>query len=232
MKLLKRNRRYFCTDINSVKKGTAYLSQITGYRPRSAGTTVQIRIITAGTGIHGCAQHEICRKRVGSAYPGNMNHLILQRLPEKFQTTSGKLRHLIQKQHTPVGQRNLTGSWIASPTGQRIGSACMMRTAERSLVDQRMVSGQEPRNTIYFGKLQLLFKAYSRHNRRQPSGKHSFSGSRRSYKQYIMKSTHCNFCCPLCTFLSFNVRKIQLIPFLSGFRFLLLFSLYIGFRII
>ena len=232
MELLKRNRRYFCTDINSVKKGAAYFSQITGYRPRSAGTTVQIRIVTAGTGIHGCAQHKICRKRVGSANPGNMNHLILQRLPQKFQTTSGKLRHLIQKQHTSVGQRDLPGSWITSPTSQRIGSACVMRTAERSLADQRMVSGQKSGNTIYFGKFQLLFKAYSRHNRRQPSGKHSFSSSRWSYKQYIMKSTHCNFCSPLCTFLSFNVCKIQLIPFLSVFLFRLFFSLYVGFRII
>lgn len=62
---------------------------------RRAGTPVHIRIAPAGTGIHCCHQHKICRKQVAPLAPGDPHLPVLQGLPQDLQDTFLKFREFI-----------------------------------------------------------------------------------------------------------------------------------------
>lgn len=65
-----------------------------------AGAPVPVRVIAAGTRVHGCGQKKICRKFIISVDSGNINLSLFQRLAQDLQGCSGKFRQFIQKQNT------------------------------------------------------------------------------------------------------------------------------------
>lgn len=71
-----------------------------------------------------------------------MDHLIFQWLPEDFQTSSGELRHLIQKQYPSVCQRDFARPGIPSAACQGLRRAGMVWTSKWSDTDQRIFCWQ------------------------------------------------------------------------------------------
>ena len=59
---------------------------------------------------------------------------ILQRLAQHLQCVAGKLRQLIQKQHTVVGQADLAGAGHCAAARNGCGADTVVGAAERSLL--------------------------------------------------------------------------------------------------
>src|SRR6202000_1294309 len=64
-------------------------------------------------------------------------------------------------------------------------------------------------NAVYFGRLQRLMKAQRRQDGREPSGKHSLTGARRTNQDGIVTARGSNFKRPLDAFLAFYITEIE-----------------------
>ncbi len=71
----------FRTDIHPIQERLADLPKILLNLRRRAGTSVKVRIIPAGAGIHGTDQYEVCRKYEVPLTSCNPDLPFFQRLP-------------------------------------------------------------------------------------------------------------------------------------------------------
>ena len=134
--------------------------------------------MTTGTGIHSCTENKMCRKIIISVNSGNVDHLIFHRLPQNLQTSSGKLRHFIQKQHPSVCQSNFSWSGIPPASCQCLCRAGMMRTPKWSVADQGIMGRKKSCNAVDFGQFQPFFKRQGGHDPRNPSCHHGLPCTR------------------------------------------------------
>ena len=77
----------------------------------------------APAGIHGAHQHEPAGQGQGAGGTGDGDHAVLQGLAQGLQRRLVKLRQLVQKQDTVVGQRDLPGGTVPPPdrdTGEAV----------------------------------------------------------------------------------------------------------------
>ena len=115
-------------------------------------------------------------------YTADGDSAILQRLAQHLQRVAGKLRQLIQKQHTVVGQTDLAGAGYRPAAHDGRGADAVVRAAERPLPDKPGAAPQKPRHRVDRACFQRFLIAQRRQNTRQPLGKHRLSGSRRAYE--------------------------------------------------
>ena len=97
---------------------------------------VILAVMTAGTGVHCCYQHERSRIVDGLLGAGYRNMTVLERLPHDLQRHPVKFRQLVQKEHAVMGKRYLTGVRIGTSSHERHIRNGVMRRTERSLYDQ------------------------------------------------------------------------------------------------
>ena len=77
-------------------------------------------------------------------YAADGDLAILQRLAQHFQCVAGKLRQLIQEQHTVVGQTDLAGAGYGPTAHDGRGADTVVRAAERPLPDKPGAAPQKP----------------------------------------------------------------------------------------
>ena len=98
---------------------------------RSAAAPGSVRIIAAAAGIHGADQHNVCRVTVDAAASHKPDHLLFQRLTQRFQRFSLKFRQLVQKWF--MGSGILYNSQIPASC---MGEFCSLEPeAEKTLQD-------------------------------------------------------------------------------------------------
>ena len=89
-------------DIDPVQQWTGDFFLIPGNIPGPAGALMEIVLFspeTAGTGVLGRHQDEQGRIGQGRLEPADGDHPVFKRLPEHFQSTTGKFRQFIQKKY-------------------------------------------------------------------------------------------------------------------------------------
>ena len=139
---------------------------------------------------------------------GYRHRTALKRLPEHVERILAVFRQLVEKQHSPVGQRNFAGPGIGSASDQRHIRYCVVRLAERSLRYQPLAS-EHPRHAVNFGHFQRLVRLKGREYGRNALGEHGLAASWRADEQQVVCACRRDFNGPLGVLLPFDVGEIQ-----------------------
>jgi hypothetical protein len=119
--------------------------------------------------------------------------MVLKRLAQNFEHVARKLRQLVQKQQTIVRQRHLARPRNdASANQPGIGDG-VVRRAERALRHQAGSRVEHAGYGVNLGGFQRFVEGERRENRRQPLGKHGFSGAGRADHENVMAAGRGNF---------------------------------------
>ena len=90
--LRKADGRNVRAQIDAVQKRLRKFTQIMGYLSGSTPASVHVRIVAAGTWIHGGYEHETGRENIRAGSPGKTDDLVFHRLSEGFQGSPGEFR--------------------------------------------------------------------------------------------------------------------------------------------
>ena len=87
-----------------------------------------------------------------------------------------------------MGQRDFAGPWDRSAADQRLGGCRMVRRADRALVHQRDVVGQQSQRGVNARRFERFGARKRRQNSRDSLGEHRFAGPWRTDHQEIVTS--------------------------------------------
>ena len=107
-------------------------------------------------------QREPGRKRERPRRPAQGHLPVLQRLPQHLQGAGGKLRQLVEEQHTPVRQTHFTRTRPRTAADQPGAARPMMRRPKRPLPQQGCVGWQQPAHTVDLRGLVSLIRSSSK----------------------------------------------------------------------
>ena len=142
---------------------------------------------------------------------GYRHRTALKRLAQDVERILAVFRQLVEKQHTPVGQRNFTGPGIRPAADQRHIGHRMMRLAERPLRNQPLAA-EHPRHAVNFGHFQRLVRLEGREYGRNALGEHSLAASGRADEQQVVRASRRDLDSPLGVLLPLDVGEVQNAP--------------------
>ncbi|KPL80198.1 hypothetical protein SE18_24380 [Herpetosiphon geysericola] len=85
--------------------------------------------------------------------------MIFKWLAQDFEHLLAKFRHFVEKQHAPMGQRNLAWLRGAATTNEASIGNCMVRRAKWASANKRQIAGQQAFDRINFGDIQGFVEA-------------------------------------------------------------------------
>src|SRR5262249_32107258 len=126
--------------INAVEDRSAQALLIAGDHRMSAATRPRrIAVEPARTRVSGRNQRELGRKRQRFTRAGDGDNAIFDRLAEDFQNARMKFGDLVEKEHSTMREADLAWSRSGPTTNQAGVADGVVRSAERSLANDRRV---------------------------------------------------------------------------------------------
>ena len=179
---------------------------------RAAATVLGIALVTAGTGIHRCHQHE--RRRIGQALrcATDADLAILERLPQHLQDILLELGQFIEEQHPVVSQRHLARPGMSAAADQAGIGDGVVRRAEHPPGDQRLTGGEQTEDRVDLGDFEGFLEGLRRQDRRNAAGQHGLAAAGRSDHQDVVPTGRGDFESPLDMPLAAHFGEINLIP--------------------
>ena len=134
---------------------------------------------------------------------------VFQRLPQHLEDGTVEFGQLVKEQHPVVCKADFTWGGVRAATDHRHLRDGVVRTAERSLGDERSAPWQLARHRVYLGRLQAFAQGQRREDGRQTLGHHRLAAAWRAHHDDIVSAGGGDFEGTLDTLLPFHLGKVE-----------------------
>ena len=198
------------TDIDAVEHRTGNPADIGVHlRLRTAAAAGWMTVPAAAARIHCSNQHEAARECDCAACTRNRHKSVFQRLAQDVNGVARKLREFIQKQNAVMRKGDFARMRHSSAARYSSNRYCVVRGTKRTIAYKGVIFVKNTRNRVNFRGFNGFLKCHFGKYGRKPLGKHTFTRTRRTYKNNVMTACGGNFKCLFCGVLPLYITEIN-----------------------
>ena len=203
--LQRRHLLHLADQVDAIQHRAGEAAPVAGSLEPGAGA-VALRT-RAGTVVAGGHHGGVGREAQRALAARDLDGPLLERLAQRVDRVAGELRELVEKQHAPVGQRDLARARPAAATDEALRRDRVMRSAEGSFRGEEPVA--DPGRAVDLGDLERFVEARRRQDAGQAPGEHRLAHTGRADHQHVVAAGRGDLERPLGVRLAADIGQVQ-----------------------